>query len=171
MSSGKTINTPLCLDMFLETKFYLLYIECIYKTRSTETVHSVEHKHGLQKCRPLPYPGSNWFDICLLHLSGTENTSVCTSTIITLQALMPQRRQRQLFVEERSLLLALRSISVACCWTRSLVASSSHSASFWRISTISEFWVTSSSCLVKSWRRIRYTKWWDKAVVYDDYMT
>lgn len=49
-------------------------------------------------------------------------------------------------------LLALSSISVACCWTRSLAASSSHSASFWRISTISEFWVTSSNCLVKSWR-------------------
>lgn len=55
-------------------------------------------------------------------------------------------------------LLALSSISVACCWTRSLAASSSHSASFWRISTISEFWVTSSNCLVKSWRRIKSTQ-------------
>lgn len=32
--------------------------------------------------------------------------------------------------EEERVLLALSRISVACCWTRSLAASSSHSASF-----------------------------------------
>jgi len=48
--------------------------------------------------------------------------------------------------------LALSRISVACCCTRSLDASSSHSASLCLISTISVSLVTSSNCLCRSCR-------------------
>lgn len=47
------------------------------------------------------------------------------------------------------ILLALCRISVACCWTRSLLLSSSYSVSFSCITQISPSWIASSSCL---WR-------------------
>lgn len=53
----------------------------------------------------------------------------------------------------KSILLALWRISVACCWTRSLLPSSSYSVSLSCITQISPSWIASSSCLCRFCRK------------------
>lgn len=57
----------------------------------------------------------------------------------------------------KQILLALWRISVACCWTRSLLPSSSYSVSLSCITQISPSWMASSSCLCRFCRTHDHT--------------